>query len=103
MPGWLVAAEAGELVRHDHVDLAGLGQRLELGLAVGRGAELVAAMNDGHAAGDLGERQRPVDGTVAAARDHHPLAAKRLALRHVIEDALALERLAAGKWRPVGT
>ena len=53
--------------------------------------------------GDLGQRQRPVDGGVAAAGDHHALAAETLALRDVIEDALALVGLDAGQRRPVGT
>jgi len=51
-----------ELVGHDDVDLAGIGQLFHLARALGRGAELVAAMHDHDIGGDVGERQRPVDG-----------------------------------------
>ena len=97
------ALQAVELVGHDEVDLAGLGQRLQPGLALGRGAELVAAMDHRDALGDLGQRQRPVDGGVAAAGDHHALAAEIFAVGDVIEDALAFIGLDAGQRRPVGT
>ena len=99
----LGALQRVELVGHDEVDLAGLDQRLQPGLALGRGAELVAAMDHRDALGDLGQRQRPVDGGVAAARDHHALAAETFAMRDVIEDALAFIGLDAGQRRPVGT
>ena len=60
-------------------------------------------MDHRDAVGDLGQRQRPVDGGVAAARDHHALAAEGLAVRDIVEDALAFVGLDARQGRPVGT
>jgi hypothetical protein len=97
------ALQRVELVGHDEVDLAGPDQRLELGLALGGGAELVAAMDHRDALGDLGQGQRPVDGGVAAAGNHHALAAETFAMRDVIKDALAFVGLDAGERWPVGT
>ena len=69
---------------------------------MGRGAEFVAAMDEGDAAGDRMEVQRPVERRVAAADDQHPAAAEVLHLAHRIEDARALVGLDAGSRRALG-
>ena len=51
----------------------------------------------------LAERERPVDGRIAAARDHHALAAEGFALRDVVENALALVGFYAWQRRSVWT
>ncbi len=67
-----------------------------------RGAEFVATMDEGDAAGDRVEVERPVERRIAAAGDQHPAAAEMLHLAHRIEDALAFVGLDAGGRRALG-
>jgi len=60
-------------------------------------------MHDHDPVGDLSQRQCPVDGRIAAARDHDPAAAEILAPPDEVEDAALLERLDAGERRTVGS
>src|SRR6185312_8073961 len=97
-----LALERVQLVRHDQLDPAVARQRIEPRRGFGCRAKLGAAMNDEDAAGGFGERDRPIDRAVAAAGDDDALAAKRLAPRHHVEDALALVILDACERRAVG-
>ena len=65
-------------------------------------AELVTPMQQGERVGHGLQAERPVERGVAAADDQHVLAAKFVHLAHRVEDGLALERLDAGKRRPLG-
>ncbi len=68
---------------------------------MGRGAEAVAAMDQGHVLGQGLQVQRPVQRRVAAAVDHDALAAEALHLTHGVVHAdaraLVLEQLDAGR------
>src|SRR5579884_4000136 len=95
------AVQSGELIGNDDLDPARARQFVEARDRLRHGAEFRPAMHDKDALGDLGERQGPVDGGVAAAGDDDMPAAKILAPPHQIKDAAALELLDPGQRRTV--
>src|SRR5262249_11917382 len=74
-----LALQLGDLAEHE-VDLALANEGHHLVDAVGRRAELIAAMEEREVAGDRGEVERPVERAVAAADDEQALAAERFHL-----------------------
>ena len=105
----LVAGQRGDLAE-PQIHLAGGDQRAHLLDAVGRGAKIVAPVQQRDALGDRMQIERPVERGIAAADDQHVLVAERLHLAHgVVHRAafigfdprhrrpLGLERAAAGR------
>ena len=70
--------------------------------AVGRGAEIVAAMHQRQALGQRLQIERPVERRVAAADDQDVLVAELLHLAHGVEHRLRLVGLDAGDRRTLG-
>ena len=79
--------------------LPSLDQRHHLVDAVGRGAELVAPVQQREVRGERREIERPVERAVAAADDQDLLAAERLHLAHGVVHRLAFIGLDAGHRR----
>ncbi len=74
-----------QLIWDDHLDFAGMRGGVELRRGFRRGAEFWPAVHHGDAR-DVAQRQRPVDRRVAAAGDHHALAAQVVAAAHIVLD-----------------
>src|SRR3546814_6107973 len=81
------AGDLGDLQRH----LSRLDQGPHLVDGVGGGAELVAAVHQGQRLRQRLQVDGPVEGGIAAAGDHQPLAAELLHTAHRIEHALRSE------------
>src|SRR5688572_4622832 len=96
------AFERMQLVGHHQLDLPLLRQLLHARDRFRRAAELRAAVDDVKFLSDAGKRQGPVERGIAAAGDHHALAAHVLLAFHQVEDALALELGEALQRRAVG-
>ncbi len=65
------------------------------------GAEAGPPMHQLDGGGDAAQGQRPIDRRVAAAGDHHPLAAEGLPSRHRIVHTHALVSFDAREGRPI--
>jgi len=91
-----------QLVGDHQFDAAVIGELLQSGRRLRRGAKPRPAMDDHDPVGDFSQRQGPVDGRIAAARDDDPAAAEILASPDEVEDAALFERLDAGERRTVG-
>ena len=83
-------------------DAAVIGELLQPGRRLRRGAKPRPAMHDHDPLGDFSQRQGPIDGGIAAARDDDSAAAKIFAPPDEVEDAALFERLDAGERRTVG-
>src|SRR6478672_8027759 len=90
-----VAPERGDLGLGEDPDR----RRAHLLDRAGVGAERVAPVHQGHRPGDRLEVERPVEGAVAAADDHHVLAGVRREARHEELEATT-EPAVAGRQRP---
>ncbi len=98
----LPAMQPGQLIRDDEIDLAARRRHLDLGGALRGGAEPRTAMHDGHA-GDVLQRERPINRRIPAAGDHHPLVAEVLAPADVVlHRTRGLVGGQPGQGRPVG-
>ena len=84
------------------LDLSGLDQRAHLVDAVGRGAEIVTAVEQRQAFRQRLQIERPVERRVATADDEQVVVAIVLHAAHGIEDRLALVGLDARDRRPLG-
>ena len=80
-PNWStsIRLQAVQLKRNHHLDAARLRQRSHPVDALRCGAKLVATVDDRHLRRDFGQRQRPVDGGIAASRNDHAAAAEVVA------------------------
>ena len=98
LAGIFGAADFVDRAVPDHLDLGVLEQAV---LQDALGAEMVAAMHDGHLRGEIGEKQRFLDRGVAAADHHDFLAAiEKSVAGRAGRHAKALEFLFRGRAEP---